>query len=77
MRAISLVVVHGGTAYVYEPIHVDTRVIDLDNLEAGDPAVKLPSGVGFEELVKQAGLELGTQVTFEKEHHEDVENPGS
>ena len=54
--AIALVVVRGGVAEVCEPPHVDVRIVDLDNIEAGDPPVDLPAGIGFEELCKEADL---------------------
>lgn len=54
-KAVALVVVVGGVAEVYAPEHVDARVVDIDNIGAGDPKAQLPKGVGFEHLVKQAG----------------------
>lgn len=55
MKAIALVVVSGGVAYTYAPDHVHVEIVDLDNL--GDTGIKtLPAGVGFEELVKEAGI---------------------
>lgn len=36
MKAIALVVVKGGFAEVYEPLHVDVRVVDLDINDARD-----------------------------------------
>jgi hypothetical protein len=55
-KAIALVVVLGGATYTYAPMHVDIRVVDMNNLE--DPEekrkVQLPAGVGFEELVNEA-----------------------
>ena len=62
MKAICLVVVSGGVAECYEPEHVDCRIVDLDNIRAGDPAAELPRGVGFEELAERAGLEYGRDV---------------
>ncbi len=57
MKATGLVVVRKGVAEVYEPLHVDIRVVDIDNIGAGDQKVKLQPGIGFEELAKQAGVE--------------------
>ena len=65
MKAVGLVVVSGGVATVYEPAHVDVRVVDLDNLEGTGDKIILPPGVGFEELVNQA--ELGEYVKLERE----------
>lgn len=59
MKAICLVVVKGGVADVYEPEHVDCRVVDLDDVEAGSDPVVLPAGVGFEALAKRANLTRG------------------
>ena len=56
MKAISLTVVYKGVAETYAPEHVDARVVDCDNIDCGDGKVLLPKGVGFEELVKDAGL---------------------
>ena len=48
MKEIALVIVHGGVAYVAAPKHVDVRVIDQDNIKAGDEPTELPRNVGFE-----------------------------
>lgn len=64
MKAIALVVVSGGVAYEYAPPHVDCRVVDRDNIEAGDGPIELPAGIGYEELAKEAGLDVGTDVVF-------------
>ncbi len=64
-KAIALVVVTGGCAEAYEPEHVDVRVIDLDNVKAGDDVVKLPRDVGFEKLVDDAGLVAGIDFDWE------------
>ena len=53
MKAIALVVVNRGFAYTYAPDHVDVRVVDRDIAWKE----KLPAGVGFEELVAEAGVE--------------------
>ena len=65
MRAIALVTVSGGVAETFTPEHVDARVIDLDNIKAGDDPVELPRGIGFEALVEEAFLEAGTHYTWE------------
>lgn len=52
-----LVVVTGGVAEVYTWQHVEARVVDVDNIKAGDPKPVLPRGMGFEELVKQADIQ--------------------
>jgi hypothetical protein len=57
MKAIALVTVYGGVAEVCEPQDVDVRIVDLDNIKAGDPPVDLPAGRGFEELCTEAGLD--------------------
>lgn len=57
MKAIGLVVVSGGVAEAYTPLHVNVVIVDVDNIEAGDDPVELPAGVGFEALVKLAGVE--------------------
>ena len=57
MMAISLTVVYRGVAETYAPDHVDARVVDCDNLHRDGDTVLLPKGVGFEELVAQAGVE--------------------
>ena len=56
MKAIALVVVHGGVAYVSQPQHVGVRVVDLDDIRAGGTPIELPRGLGFEELVAQQDL---------------------
>ena len=53
MKAIALIVVNKGFANTYAPDHVDVRVVDQD-IERKE---KLPAGVGFEELVAEAGVE--------------------
>ncbi len=58
MKAIALIVVNKGFANTYAPDHVDVRVVDLD-IERKE---KLPAGVGFEELVAEAGV--GKYVEF-------------
>ena len=57
MKAISLTVVTKGVAETYAPYHVVARVVDCDNIDCGDGKILLPKGVGFEELVTQAGVE--------------------
>lgn len=62
MKAIALIVVHGGVAYAYAPEHVDVRIVDRDNMDSDgegnpEPKEQLPAGVGFEELVADAGIE--------------------
>lgn len=64
-KAIALVVVQGGVAEVYQPPHVDVRIVDIDNIERGDGPAELPKGVGFEELALEAGLQR--EVKFVKE----------
>ena len=58
MKAIALIVVKNGFANTYAPGHVDVRVVDRDvgDLDTGWKE-KLPAGVGFEELVAEAGVE--------------------
>lgn len=56
MKAIALIIVHGGVAYPYAPDHVDVRVIDRDDVHAGGDIDPLPAGIGFEALVEEAGL---------------------
>jgi hypothetical protein len=55
--AIALVIVRGGVAEVCGPQGVDVRIVDLDNIKAGDPPVDLPAGQGFEALCTNAGLD--------------------
>ena len=55
----ALVVVKGGMAEILEQEPTCIRIVDLDNIKAGDPPVDLPAGIGFEELVKKAGLGEG------------------
>lgn len=56
--SIRLVVVCGGVAYAHASTHMDLRIVDTDNQnDRGDPKVQLPAGVGFEELVAEAGVE--------------------
>ena len=65
MKAICLIVVTGGVAYSHAPEHVDVRIADLDNADAGDDLETLPRGVGFEKLVEDAGLEEGLDFEWE------------
>ena len=53
MKAIALIVINKGFANTYAPDHVDVRVVDLDI----GWKEKMPAGVGFEELVAEAGVE--------------------
>ncbi len=66
MKAIALVVVSGGVAEVYEPEHVDVRVVDLDYIAAGEEPCFLPAGVGFEALVERTDLVEGKDYTWEQ-----------
>lgn len=54
---VALVVIKGGAAEILEHEPTCIRIVDLDNIQAGDPPVELPAGIGFEELVKKAGLD--------------------
>ena len=65
MKAIALVVVDRGSVDVYEPNHVDVRVVDLDNIKQGDDPTPLPPGVGFETLVLAAELVEGEDYVWE------------
>lgn len=67
MKAIALIVVQGGVAYAYAPEHVEVRVIDRDSIEDADGEIlyALPPGIGFEELAKEAGLEVGEDFAWE------------
>jgi hypothetical protein len=65
-KATALVVVVGGVAEVYEPAHVDARVIDLDDLKACGEPVTLPRGIGFEQLIERAGLVAGLDFDWEE-----------
>ena len=63
--AIGLVVVRGGVAALFSPSHVDLRLVDIDNIKAGDEKETLPMGIGFEKLVSDAGIQ--EYVTFDLE----------
>ena len=65
MKSICLVVVNGGVADAYHPQHVDCRKVDLDNVRCGDAPPCLPPGIGYEELVAEAGLALGVDFVWE------------
>lgn len=68
MKAICLVVVSGGVAYTYHPLHVECQVVDQDNIrDAGEGPTELMRGVGYEQLVIDAGLEEGVDFTWEAE----------
>lgn len=56
MKAIALVVVEGGVAYVDCPYHVQVEVIDIDNLSASGKKATLLRDQGFEELVARMGV---------------------
>lgn len=76
IKAIGLVVVTGGQASAYYPRHVDIRIVDVDCIVRGDGPECLPIGIGFEELVVEAGIEK--YVFFDlQEGQEDEENPKS
>lgn len=66
-KAAALIVVSGGVAEAVAPEHVDVRIIDCDNIEAGDELEELPRGVGFEHLVEQAELRVGRDFNWEGE----------
>ena len=65
MKAIALVIVSGGVADFCAPPHVDVRVIDQDNIGAGDPPAELPRGIGFEELLAGTSMEEGKDYVWE------------
>lgn len=65
MKAIALIIVHGGVADVAAPAHVYVRVIDQDNIGAGDAPPALPRGIGFEALVAECGMEEGKDYIWE------------
>jgi hypothetical protein len=67
MKAICLIVVHGGVSEVFTPKHVDCQVIDLDDIDEGGDPQSLPRGVGFEKLVRDAALEEGTDFVWEEQ----------
>lgn len=57
-RSPVLVHVVGGVAEVYANLsEVDVRVVDVDNIKAGEGPVELPVGCGFEALCEEAFLE--------------------
>ncbi len=56
MNAIGLVVVDRGCARTFAPLHVDLRLVDLDDIRRGDFPPVLPTGIGFEELATRAGV---------------------
>jgi len=55
-KAIGLVVVRSGYAEIHAPLHVDIRVVDLDDIERGGEQPALPAGRGFERLAEEAGV---------------------
>ena len=59
-RTIALVVVERGMAEVYQPLHADVRVVDVDSIRAGDPRPVLPGA--FAKLVADAGVEEYVEV---------------
>lgn len=65
MDAIVLVVVRGGIAETFTPLHVDVRTVDIDNIQSGDDPTPLPRNVGFEALVQEAALEEGDDFVWE------------
>lgn len=67
--AIGLVVVKGGVAELFSPSHVDLRLVDIDDIKAGDDKEELPMAIGFEELVDEAGIR--EYVTFDLEPWQD------
>lgn len=65
MKVPVVVLVRGGVAYTFcDPTKVDVRVVDVDNINAGGPAEKLPAGVGFEQLLVESDFK--DCVTFEE-----------
>ena len=70
-RPVALVVVSGGVATEYSQ-DAYVRILDVDNIKAGDGPIDLPKGVGFEELVKDAGVEgYATFVEWKDCSHEN------
>lgn len=67
--AIGLVVVNQGVAGLFSPSHVDLRLVDIDNIKAGDGVVTLPMGIGFEKLVSDACIQ--EYVVFDLEPWQD------
>ena len=51
-----LIVVRGGIAYEYTRDFVDVRIVDMDNIEAGDGPTELPDAPAWRALAEQAGL---------------------
>jgi hypothetical protein len=68
---IGLVVVAGGNASVHSA-GADVRIVDLDNIRAGDRPPVLPAGIGFEGLCRQAGLGRA-QVAFANGQEQEQE----
>lgn len=66
MKAIALVIVYRGVAEVVAPDHVDVRVIDQDNIGAGDAPPEFPRGVGWEHELARSGMEEGKDYTWEE-----------
>lgn len=65
--APAIVIVHGGVGEVIEGQGADVRVIDQDNIAAGDPPMSLPRGEGFEALLARcSGLVEGHDYVWEE-----------
>lgn len=64
--AAVLVIVSGGVADYAATPGVAVRVVDLDNVQAGDGPPELPARIGFEELAGMAGI--GQFVKFKQEN---------
>ncbi len=77
MKAIALVIVAGGVADEVAPPHVDVRIVDIDNIKAGDSPPGLPRDVGFEDLVRRAQLIEGEEFTWEDRRSGDVRRVSS
>lgn len=67
-KPIAVAIVLGGVVEVFAR-NADVRIVDIDNIKAGDDKVQLPSGIGFEKLVKEANVE--EYVDFVNENNGD------
>jgi len=57
MKPIAVAVVRGGCAELYCTNNVQAYNIDIDNIKAGDPKVRMPRTETLASLVRIAGIE--------------------
>lgn len=67
---IALVVVRGGVAETYSVNGPQPDLIDVDNIDAGDPPEEIPDSPEWRALIEQTGLYEGEHYVFMEKEEE-------